>query len=339
LNIAFRVDASSSIGIGHLMRCLALSEELTKRGNNCFFVTKTESNELINRIMKNKVYFQKINPNATLKEDEDIVIKFSNENHIDWIITDHYGLNSEYIKEIKKHNFNVLSIDDTAKIHYYSDIVLNQNIGSDELKFSKENYTNLLLGTKYVMIRNQLLKREDKIERKNVKKILIMLGGTDEDNLMLSIIKMLEGINNKIEFFVIIGPLNPNEDLIKEYIDKLNLKFKLIKSPKDMSKIYLESDIAISAGGSSCYELAYFGIPNIIISIADNQLEISKELDNQKIGIYLGTKNEITKEKLENKLKELINNGSLRQTLSKNGKKLVDGKGKVRIVEFMERYN
>jgi len=339
LNVGFRVDASSDIGIGHLIRCLALSEELTKRGYDCNIFSKIENEELISRIFKNKINFQKIKPKATLEEDKNTVIKFSNENDIDWIITDHYGLSSEYIKELKKNNFKVLSIDDTAQIHYYSDIILNQNIGSEKLKFSTEKYTKFLLGPKYVMIRNQLLRRDEKIEKNTVEKILITLGGTDEDNLTLEIIKMLEDINDKIEFLVLIGPLNPYENNIREYINDKGLKIKLIKSPKDISNLYLESDIAISAGGSSCYELAYFGIPNIIITIADNQLNIAKELDREKISIYLGLKNEIKKEKLQNKVKELINNHLLRKTISKNGKKLVDGKGKERIVSFMERLN
>ncbi|GAG07678.1 unnamed protein product, partial [marine sediment metagenome] len=121
--------------------------------------------------------------------------------------------------------------------------------------------------------------------------------------------------------------------------EEKDLKIRVIKSPENMANLYLESDIAISAGGSSCYELAYFGIPNIIITLADNQLNIAHELDKQKISTYLGTKNEIEIEQLKNKVKELINNDSLRKTMSQNGKKLVDGKGKERIVRFMERFN
>jgi spore coat polysaccharide biosynthesis predicted glycosyltransferase SpsG len=150
---------------------------------------------------------------------------------------------------------------------------------------------------------------------------------------------MLKDIDDSIKLLVLIGPLNLYENNIKDYIKEKSLNIELIKSPEDVSKIYLDSDIAISAGGSSCYEIAYFGIPNIIITIADNQLNIAKELDDKKISIYLGIKHKIKKEQLDNKVKELLNNHSLRKTLSKNGKKLVDGKGKERIVDFMERFN
>lgn len=338
MNVAFRVDASSNIGIGHLMRCLALSEELRRRGHTCYFVSKIDSGELISEIEKNNIHFQ-INPNATLNEDAEKLIKYSNENNIDWIITDHYGMDASYIEEIKQNNFKVLSVDDNAQIHYYSDIVLNQNIGSEKLRYSSEKHTKFLLGPEYAIIRDQLLRRGNKAEGNKVKKILIMLGGTDKDNFILKIIKAIKSFNKNIEFLVVVGPLNPHYDDIKKYVEEGDLKIRLIKSPKNMAKIYSQSDIAISAGGSSCYELAYFGIPNIIISIADNQLHIAENLDKQKVSIYLGEKENFKGNQLKNKLIELINNQSLRRNMSENGRKLVDGKGKIRIVDFMERCN
>lgn len=339
MNAAFRVDASLKIGLGHLMRCLALSEELTRRGNVCHFLSKIENSELINRIGKFDVNCHKIKPSATLKDDVERLIKFSNENDVKWIITDHYGINAEYIQKIKQNNFNVLSIDDTAQIHYYSDIIVNQNIGAEKLVFSSEKYSKFLLGTKYVMLRDELLQKYKRGSTNKVAKILIMFGGADPDNVALKVLRMLESLNESVQFLVISGLVNPFYNDIKDYSKETDLKITLLKSPKNMAKVYLESDMAISAGGSTCYELVYFGIPNLIITIADNQLHIARELDKEKVGIYLGKKNEVKAEQFKNKIKSLINDDSLRNNMSQKGRQLVDGKGKRRIVEIMERYN
>ena len=339
MNIAFRVDAASNIGIGHLMRCLALSEELIQRNHVCYFLTKIENDELIDLMKKNSINYQKVNPTATLDEDLDYLINFSNEKDIDWVITDHYDLTTQYIQRIKQNDLKVLSIDDTALIHYYSNIVLNQNIGSDKLRFSAERYTKFLLGPKYAIIRNELLKKGERTERDSAKKLLIMLGGTDEDNFTLKILESLKPFSKNLEFTVVVGPLNPFYNDIKKYIEEESLKIKLIRSPENIADLYLGTDIAISAGGSTCYELAYFGIPNIIITIADNQVNIARELDKQKVSIYLGKKEEIKAEQLKNKFNELVNNQHLQKNMSKNGKKMVDGKGKERIVDFMEKFS
>jgi len=337
LNVAFRADASVDIGIGHLMRCLALSEELIRRGHFCYFLSKIDNDELISRIKKNNVHYQKINPNATLQTDVETLIKFSNENDVDWVITDHYSINSQYIKEIKRNNLKVLSIDDNAQIHYYSDIIVNQNIGAEKLDFSSEKYSKFLLGTKYVMLRDELLQKYKREETNKVTKILIMFGGTDPDNVTLKVLRMLECLNESVQFLVVTGPVNRFYDDILYYINKCSMDITFLKGKKKMSDVYLQSDIAISAGGSSCYELAYFGIPNIIIAIADNQVRSAQELNNQNISIYLGKKNEVKPEQLRNKIKTLIDDYLLRKNMSEHGKKLIDGKGKHKIVNVMER--
>lgn len=314
-----------------------MSEELIRREHVCYFLSKIDSDELISRIEKNNVHYQKINLNATLQMDVEKLIKFSNENDVDWIVTDHYGINSQYIKEIKQNNLKVLSIDDDAQIHYYSDIIVNQNIGTEKLDFSSEKYSKFLLGTKYVMLRDELLQKFKKEGTNKVAKILIMLGGADPDNITLKVLRMFESLNESVQFLVVSGPVNRFYDDILYYSNKCNMDVTLLKDKKNMSDVYLQSDIAISAGGSSCYELAYFGIPNIIIAIADKQVRIARELNNQNISIYLGKKNEVKPEQLRNKIKALIDDYLLRKTMSENGKKLIDGKGKHRIVNVMER--
>jgi len=273
-----------------------------------------------------------------LKDDVEKLISFSKENDINWIITDNYEINKEYIKKIKDEKFKVLSIDDTAKIHYFSDIVLNQNIGAEKLNISAEKYTKFLLGPKYVMIQDELLKKNKK-SVSEIKKILITLGGSDQDNLTLKLLKILELVNEDVEFLAVVGPFNPFYEIIKKYVKESDCKIKLIKSPDNMAEVYLEADIAISAGGSSCYELAYFGIPNLIITIADNQLNIAHELDKQNVAIYIGRKNELKEGYLRDNVKELLNNHHLRKRMSQNGRKIVDGKGKERVVDFMEINN
>jgi len=338
VKIVFRTDGNYNVGIGHLMRCLALSEELTKRGHTCIFFSKIDD-ELINKTSKFNINYQKIKSETTLDEDLKKLISYSKENKINWIITDNYEINSDYIQQLKQNNINVLSVDDAANMHYYSDIVLNQNIGAEKLNFSIEDYTQLLSGSKYIMMRNELLKNPDKNPNEEVRNILITLGGTERDNLTLKILQLIEEIVENKEITVVTGPFNPSYQKIKDFTEKTNLKINLIKSPKNMSDLYLKSDIAISAGGSSCYELAYYGIPNIIITIAENQINNAKELNEKNIGIYLGSSNKFSENEFKEKLKELINNKKLRETMSKNGKTLVDGQGKKRIVDEMEKYN
>jgi spore coat polysaccharide biosynthesis predicted glycosyltransferase SpsG len=243
------------------------------------------------------------------------------------------------IKEIKNKNLRVLSIDDSAQIHYYSDIIVNQNIGAEKLVYSSEKYSKFLLGTKYIILRDELLQRNKRPMKNKVEKILVMFGGADPDNVTLKILKMLETLNENIQFLIVAGPANQFNNYILNYLKNCKMDIKYLRNQKKMSEVYLQSDVAISAGGTSCYELAYFGIPSIIISIADNQIKVAQELENRNISLYLGRKNEIKSKKLLNNIKLLINNNLIRQNMSDNAKKLIDGKGKYNIINFMGNEN
>ena len=336
MNIVFRVDSTETLGLGHLMRCLALSEELTKSGNICYFLSKIDGEDFIQKIKKIRGIYVKPETGTSLQEDLRVLIRFSKQHEANWIVTDHYNINSEYVKEIKRNGFSVLSIDDTAQMYYFSDIVLNQNIGAEKLIFTAETYTKFLLGPKYVLLREELLKRNKKKMNNQVKKILITLGGYDHSDLTIKILQSLNELNIDAEIGVIVGPYNLYHDHIQKYISESKMDCQIIFSPENMLNFYLDSDIAISAGGSSCYELAYFGIPNIIITIADNQLNIARELHSQMISMYLGSELNVKRKNIEDALRELLDTHMLRKTLSENGKHLIDGKGKKRIVDFLE---
>ena len=336
MKIAFRVDASPDIGIGHLMRCLALSEELLRRGHECFFLLKVVHPEVLERIKKFGCTSYLLPRTASLQQDLDSVIEYVFHQSIDWVVTDHYMIDASYVKEVKHQGFHVLSIDDNARIHYYSDIVVNQNIGAEKLAFSAEPYTALLLGPSYVMLRDELLRRGEKKHSLSARNLLITLGGTDPDNFLLSVLQSLEDVAKDIDISAVIGPFNPHGAALQAFQKTTTMRLRLVQSPPNMAELYLQADLAISAAGSSCYELAYFGIPNLMISVAANQLSIAHEMDKQRIGIYLGEKHDLQQESLKDKVNEFLRNQSLRDHLSENGQKLVDGKGKERIVNRME---
>jgi len=338
MKIVFRVDATQKTGIGHIMRCLALSEELTRRGHTCIILTKINNRDLLKRIKTFHVDIQRIDTNTSLKKDLEILLKFSKVNKIDWIVTDHYGIDTSYLNELKKQGFHVLSVDDISLMHYPSDIVINQNIDAEHLTFSVEPYTILLRGPAYAILRDEILVREKKKQCDSVKKILVTLGGSNPDNYLLKILQSLDIAEKKVDVLAIVGPFNLYISQLKSYVKQSRANISLIISPKKMVDFYLESDLAVSAGGSSCYELAYFGIPNIIITIADNQFGVAREFHRQQLGVYLGMEHEVKSEAINDTIKELIENHSLRKKMSKRGRNLIDGNGKKHIVDCMEKY-
>lgn len=329
MDVVFRVDAVKNIGMGHLMRCIALSEEIIRNGGTCYFISKINSPVLKNKVKNTGIILEDVDRKISWDEDCEFVANFCKKKGINWVVTDHYGITEEYIKNLKEEGLFVLSIDDTANIVYYSDIVVNQNVGAEKLDIKKDGKTKLLLGPKYLILRDELLSAPRKKPKDVVKNILVTLGGSDKNDVTAKIVESLKNKNRDITYTIVVGPLND-----KKISDE---NTELLHSPKNMAKIYSKSDIAISSGGTTCYELLFFGIPNIIVAIAKNQINIAKNLDKLKTSVFIGERDKINFEEIVYKIELLRRNKKLRKKMAKKGMEIIDGKGKIRIIEEMNK--
>ena len=100
-----------------------------------------------------------------------------------------------------------------------------------------------------------------------------------------------------------------------------------------MKEVMLNSDIAISAGGQTLYELARIGVPGIGICVADNQIESLKEWDRIGFLEYAGLYNENNIITGIDKLLKKMKNVKMRKSKSKTGRKIIDGKGSLNLVD------
>ena len=77
-------------------------------------------------------------------------------------------------------------------------------------------------------------------------------------------------------------------------------------SPNQIAKVYLESDLAIGAGGVMTLEMIYFGLPLIVVSVASNQVSQCHYLKKQRLIKYLGHKHNWSETKLQKMLHSII---------------------------------
>ena len=184
-HLFIRTDADSKVGHGHLMRCLALAQCWKRIGGRTTFIAKFDSDVLCDRIISEGfdiIRLERSFPDPSDLEITEHVLKKSNGS---WLVCDGYHFDSQYHRNVKKGGYRLLVIDDTAHLsHYYADILLNQNGHSKELFYSYEKHTSLLLGSKYVLLRREILNKKNFLNStcRKVRKILITMGGSDSSN-------------------------------------------------------------------------------------------------------------------------------------------------------------
>lgn len=321
MKICIRADGGEFIGLGHIMRTLALSKELAKRHEVLYVCRKSKNNP--NRYLPGVNVVKKNGFNVLEIEEENLNRDIINIK-ADIIITDSYEAGEGYYDLLKKHFCISGCLDDEKCCEYFNvDFLINQNPYAKELVYKVNENTEMLLGTKYTILRDEFLKNDIKIINKEISKVMITVGGSDNNNLTEKIIKEIKELNK--ELFIIVGPGFKYIDNLKTYENnRTHLCFNA------NMKYYMKiCDVAIASCGSTLYELASIGTPTLGIVIIDNQLLAAKTMNDLKIIKYSSI------EKLKNDLESLTY--EKRKLMSSNGQKLIDCKGIERIVNAIER--
>ena len=336
-SLIIRADASTTMGTGHVMRCLALAQAWQDQGGQAIFVLADKSMAIENRLRSEKMQITHLSVEAGGDEDANQTVDFAKKVTSQWIVVDGYQFGKEYQKSIKKLGFKLLFLDDYGHSgHYDADLVLNQNISaSEDLYQNREDYTQLLLGMQYVLLRREFWQWQNwqRVINSKARKILVTLGGSDPDNLTLKTIQSLQVLGDQdLEVIVVIGGSNPHYEVLQKEVADLSLAICLQQNVNNMPELMAWADMAISAGGSTNWELAFMGLPSIVITIADNQKAIAAELDRQGVIVNLGWHQDVTIEQIGLALQELISDRPKRQIMSKKGRELIDGIGSKRAI-------
>jgi len=341
-HLIIRADASTEIGIGHVMRCLALSQAWQDTGGYATFAVATKVPALEDRLKRDDMDVQYVAAQPGSVDDARQTAALARQAGAVCVVLDGYHFSAEYQEIIKDSALNVLFVDDYGHAHhYYADIVLNQNIYAHESFYtSRESYTRLLLGTRYVLLRKEFLRWRGwnrKIPHVACK-VLVTLGGGDPDNVTLKIIRAIDKLSmDELEVKVVVGPSNPNIASLKEAIHYSLFTIHLLSAVKDMPELMAWADIAVSAGGSTSWELAFMGLPTLVLVFAENQRGIATGLDKAGVVLNMGWYSEVSIAQMVSALLELLGNSSLRRQMSQRCRALVDGMGSERVIGILRR--
>lgn len=334
MTIYIRVDMNSTIATGHLMRCLSVAREISKTGNNVTFITSDLEGE--KEILENQYTCIVLGSDWRNKESEiDQMIQLIRQYTMEVLLIDSYQVTEKYLLSLHKYT-KIYYIDDLNMFHYSVDgLICYANY------FRKFNYdgqykgkTNLLLGTQFVPLREEFKNMHAKKISNQIQKLLVLSGGGDPNHFVLKFLKNLD-LEQYEKVDVICGRYFLDyEDGEKRY--KGNKKVHLHRCVSHIETYMREADVAISAGGTTLYELCACGVPTITYSFADNQIDNVKQFESDQIMKYAG---DVRTESVICNILELLNGEmaqkSIRKSVSKRMQAMIDGQGSWRIAKAL----
>lgn len=345
MNIAIRADGSPEIGMGHIMRCLSLAKAFKKAGCTVCFLSKYH--EGIHKIEQEGFQAVKVDTGTDFPDidsEAGLIVNQIVKDRVDLLIVDTYHISEKYFLDIKPYLKKLVYIDDVNEFVYPVDILINGNITGEYMEYRKyDEDEQMLLGPQFNLIREEFKGLPKRKVNKNVKEIMITTGGSDPFHLCP---RMVQSILDKDEFKklkvnVVIGSLFSKE--LKNCLYRIrdnHSNIILNENVKYMSEIMLKSDVAVSAGGSTLYELCACGTPTLAVIIAGNQEFLVTKMEKLNYIESLGWYHHLDNRIFADKLKAFAENYERRKDYCDRMQELVDGNGAERVVkEILERLN
>ncbi len=343
MKFIFRADANKNIGIGHAMRCMSLADALKKNGCECIFVVSDDS--FSNKIAERGFECQILQTDYSDTEGEIPKLKevLLNEN-ADWLIVDTYFATDEYFKELKK-IVKTAYFDDVYSFPYDVDVLINYNIYASkedyESLYKGNNLPRLILGPKYAPLRKEFAEGKIKEQKEKAEYVLVSVGGSDPFCMAKAFVKTIdetEELKNNLKFRFVLSNMEPDIAELKEFSQNVSW-LEVHENVKDMKGIIDLSDMALSAAGSTQYELCACGVPTINFAFADNQLPGGEKFGKEGIFMYAG---DVRDEKdfypkVAEMLRTLYSDKEKRTMMAQKAYSLIDGRGAERLAkEFLD---
>jgi len=326
------------------MRCLALAQAWQEADGQVNFVMGTEAPVLEARLNAENMPVAHVSTQLGGVDDVKQTLCLAQECGADWIVVDGYHFDANYQYSIKQAGRRLLVLDDYGHAaHYFADLVLNQNLSAAEaLYVDRESHTQLLLGVRYALLRREFWPwRGWRRETPEVaRKVLVTLGGSDPDNVTVKVLQALRQIDmGKLEVTVVVGPANQYLEILRQQILGAGDHLQLVTSATNMPELMAWADVAISAGGSTCWELAFMGLPTLIIVLADNQRSVAEGLNTAGAALNLGWHTDLSPADISTALSAMLAAEATRAQMMKQSQMLIDGLGASRAGERMRTYD
>ena len=340
--IFIRADGGREIGSGHIMRCLSIAGALQRQGQEVLFILANDSAAglLAERGQKYRI----LDSDCRRMEKELSVLRPLLEAYTPKLfLADSYFVTEEYLKQVGKYT-KTAYIDDLGMFPCPADVVINYNIYGEALPYREKALPQnraFLLGCSYAPLREEFENAVYAV-REKAAHVLITTGGGDKYNLAEQILGSVlsEETCGRLQYHVVSGSFNSHLPSLQAVAAK-HPNVKVYENIRNMAALMAQCDIAVTAGGSTMYELCAVGVPIICFSFVDNQERLVETFAQKGIvcygGNYLREKEELPK-KAAGYVRLLAESKTLREEYSRLERGLVDGRGAERIAKELLKH-
>lgn len=283
-----RTDANETIGSGHMIRCIAIANELAKQGVEPIFLVADHTSEKLPKehgyqvIVLNSLW-------SNLNSEIKVLLEYRKKLCMDVLLIDSYHISATTLQLLNQ-SINIIYIDDYASSVISVSMIIQYGvlINSSWEQQYKNKSTILLTGSDYIPLRDSF--RNCAIRNEvSIKKVLLTTGGSDSYHMTCRFLHEIigRGLQNEFQFYIVVGRYNDDVQEITKLTEQQE-SFQYYYNVEHMETLMMECDVALTAGGSTLYELCATGCIPICFTLAENQISQSRAMQNEGMLHYVG---------------------------------------------------
>jgi UDP-2,4-diacetamido-2,4,6-trideoxy-beta-L-altropyranose hydrolase len=331
VRVAFRTDAGSAIGLGHLHRCLALAHALRVVGVESVMLLDGDNRAVDLAKTAGFAAFA-----VSDGDDRRATAECCGRLGARALVVDSYAFSSDDLRALIAAGRPVIVFDDTASRELPVDLVINGGVGSGSLAYRGSAHTRYLLGPRYLALRPEFAEAAPRTIHDHVQRALLTIGGADPGRLTIRLVRWVIAGLGAIMLDVVAGPLVDDVASIREAVRSVPGRVTLHESPHHLRDLMLAADLAITGGGQTVYELAAIGTPMVAIRLAENQRLNVEAMRDAGVLEDAGDVHDAALESVLVATLAAVGPDSRRRAeMSQRGRDLVDGRGATRLARAM----
>jgi UDP-2,4-diacetamido-2,4,6-trideoxy-beta-L-altropyranose hydrolase len=281
MRVVFRVEGEPNIGLGHVMRCLALAQSLVMCGHAVFFFMSQRSQQFCHNRTD---WLGKILliPETDKNIESDWLVKQCTDLCADWLILDGYQFDQNYRHSLQCDTFKLAVFDDMNNSGaLFADMVINGALNAALHGYQLTAPNALLaIGKDYQVLRQEFLQRAD-IKCSERKSFSIMFGGSDTQNMTIKVLQSICQSDASMPIIIITGAAYDGLHALADLIKSSELDITHLHDCQNMAAVLMNTQLALSAAGGSQFELLACATPSILVVVAENQKNASQDALSQ----------------------------------------------------------
>ncbi|MEU8226325.1 spore coat protein [Kribbella sp. NPDC048915] len=335
--VGVRCDVGPGRGIGHVMRCLALAEEVRRRGAELVFVCDAHTVPWA----AEQIATRGIAIERAVYSPEEHVELFKRLG-LDAVVFDSYDLDAAVYPAVRATGLPTLAIVDGDLRGAQADVLVDQNLGAEQDDPPLPSGSVRLAGLQYVMLRDEILQHRPATppadRQSAVPKVFAFFGGTDAFGAGPYVAQALAATGHPFDATVVA----PSPDLAARLaaVDLQPGQHLDVIGPTDqLAARVREADLTISASGTSTWELLCLGATAALVCVVDNQVMGYERAVDTGAAAGLGLLSALQQDtsSADRTLKRLLSDPAERGRLARAGWELVDGRGRERVAGALLR--